>query len=135
MLTVSLVIGFFIQWGGNYYWLRAAAARTEPIARWQFIIGGLLVLVIHASMGVLGLYAGSVHSDAFLDPVNPANPMGAYGLLMRDFPAAMALLGLVAALAATISTTMRIWALPPRSRATSTNALFGPMPPRRRSCG
>ncbi len=105
VLTVSLVIGFFIQWGGNYYWLRAAAARTEPIARWQFIIGGLLVLVIHASMGVLGLYAGSVHSDAFLDPVNPANPMGAYGLLMRDFPAAMALLGLVAALAATISTT------------------------------
>ena len=105
VLTVSLVIGFFIQWGGNYYWLRAAAARTEPIARWQFIIGGLLVLVIHASMGVLGLYAGSVHSAAFLDPVNPANPMGAYGLLMRDFPAAMALLGLVAALAATISTT------------------------------
>ena len=105
VLTVSLVIGFFIQWGGNYYWLRAAAARTEPIARWQFIIGGLLVLVIHASMGVLGLYAGSVHSNAFLDPVNPANPMGAYGLLMRDFPAAMALLGLVAALAATISTT------------------------------
>ena len=105
VLTVSLVIGFFIQWGGNYYWLRAAAARTEPIARWQFIIGGLLVLVIHASMGVLGLYAGSVHSAAFLDPVNPANPMGAYGLLMRDFPAVMALLGLVAALAATISTT------------------------------
>ena len=105
VLTVSLVIGFFIQWGGNYYWLRAAAARTEPIARWQFIIGGLLVLVIHGSMGVLGLYAGSVHSAAFLDPVNPANPMGAYGLLMRDFPAAMALLGLVAALAATISTT------------------------------
>ncbi len=105
VLTVSLVIGFFIQWGGNYYWLRAAAARTEPIARWQFIIGGLLVLVIHASMGVLGLYAGSVHRDAFLDPVNPANPMGAYGLLMRDFPASMALLGLVAALAATISTT------------------------------
>ena len=105
VLTVSLVVGFFIQWGGNYYWLRAAAARTEPIARWQFIIGGLLVLVIHGSMGVLGLYAGSVHSAAFLDPVNPANPMGAYGLLMRDFPAVMALLGLVAALAATISTT------------------------------
>ena len=105
VLTVSLVIGFFIQWGGNYYWLRAAAARTEPIARWQFIIGGLLVLVIHASMGVLGLYAGSVHRDAFLDPVQPANPMSAYGLLMRDFPSVMALLGLVAALAATISTT------------------------------
>ena len=105
VLTVSLVIGFFIQWGGNYYWLRAAAARTEPIARWQFIIGGLLVLVIHGSIGVLGLYAGSVHRAAFLDPVNPANPMGAYGLLMRDFPPAMALLGLVAALAATISTT------------------------------
>lgn len=105
VLTVSLVIGFFIQWGGNYYWLRAAAARTEPIARWQFIIGGLLVLVIHASMGVLGLYAGSVYRADFLDPVHPANPMGAYGLLMRDFPSAMALVGLVAALAATISTT------------------------------
>ncbi len=105
VLTVSLVVGFFIQWGGNYYWLRAAAARTEPIARWQFIIGGLLVLVIHGSMGVLGLYAGSVHSAAFLDPDNPANPMSAYGLLMRDFPSAMALVGLVAALAATISTT------------------------------
>ena len=105
VLTVSLVIGFFIQWGGNYYWLRAAAARTEPIARWQFIIGGVLVLVIHASMGILGLYAGSIHRAAFLDPANPANPMGAYGLLIRDFPAALALVGLVAALAATISTT------------------------------
>ena len=105
VLTVFLVVGFFIQWGGNYYWLRAAAARTEPVARWQFIIGGFLVLIIHGSIGVLGLYAGSVYRDAFLDPVNPVNPMGAYGLLMRDFPAAMALLGLVAALAATISTT------------------------------
>ena len=105
VLTVSLVIGFFIQWGGNYYWLRAAAARTEPIARWQFIIGGVLVLIIHGSMGVLGLYAGSLYREVLLNPTNPANPMGAYGLLMRDFPAAIALFGLVAALAATISTT------------------------------
>lgn len=105
LLTVSLVLCLFIQWGGNYYWLRAAAARNEPIARWQFIIGGLLVLVIHGSMGVLGLYAGSVYRDAFLDPTNPVQPMGAYGLLMRDFPPVIALGGLVAALAATISTT------------------------------
>ncbi len=105
VLTATLLLCIFIQWGGNYYWLRAAAARTEPVARWQFIIGGLLVLIIHGSMGVLGLYAGCVYREAFLDSANPANPMSAYGLLMRDFPAGIALLGLVAALAATISTT------------------------------
>ena len=105
LLTVTLILCLFIQWGGNYYWLRAAAARTEPVARWQFVIGGVLVLVIHGSMGVLGLYAGSLHRDAFLDPTDPAHPMGAYGLLMRDLPALVALGGLVAALAATISTT------------------------------
>lgn len=105
LLTVTLILCLFIQWGGNYYWLRAAAARTEPVARWQFVIGGILVLVIHGSMGVLGLYAGSLHRDAFLDPTDPAHPMGAYGLLMRDLPAFVALGGLVAALAATISTT------------------------------
>ncbi len=105
VLTVSLVVGFFIQWGGNYYWLRAAAAQTESIARSQFIIGGILVLVIHGAIGILGLYAGSIYRDSFLDPTNPVNPMAAYGLLMRDFPAGIALLGLVAALAATISTT------------------------------
>lgn len=103
VLTVSLVLGIFIQWGGNYYWLRAAAARSEQVARWQYIIGGILVvLVVHGSLGVLGLYAGSVYREAFL---GSADPMSAYGLLMRDFPSGIALFGLLAALAATISTT------------------------------
>ncbi len=103
IITVSLVVGMFIQWGGNYYWLRAAAARTEFVARWQYLIGGLLVvLVVHGALGVLGLYAGSVYRDAFL---GGANPMSAYGMLMRDFPPGVALFGLIAALAATISTT------------------------------
>lgn len=103
IITVSLVVGMFIQWGGNYYWLRAAAARTEFVARWQYLIGGLLVvLVVHSALGVLGLYAGSVYRDAFL---GGANPMSAYGMLMRDLPSGVALFGLIAALAATISTT------------------------------
>ena len=103
IITVSLVVGMFIQWGGNYYWLRAAAARTEFVARWQYLIGGLLVvLVVHSALGVLGLYAGSVYRDAFL---GGANPMSAYGMLMRDLPSGVALIGLIAALAATISTT------------------------------
>ncbi len=103
IITVSLVVGMFIQWGGNYYWLRAAAARTEFVARWQYIIGGLLVvLVVHGALGVLGLYAGSVYRDAFL---GGANPMSAYGMLMRGLPPGVALCGLIAALAATISTT------------------------------
>ena len=132
VLTVSLVIGFFIQWGGNYYWLRAAAARTEPIARWQFIIGGLLVLVIHGSIGVLGLYAGSVHRAAFLDPVNPANPMGAYGLLMRDFPPLWHYwVSWRPWPLPSQRRVMRIWVSPPRSRVTSTSALSGQTPPRK----
>ena len=103
IITVSLVVGMFIQWGGNYYWLRAAAARTEFVARWQYLIGGVVVVVIvHGALGLLGLYAGSLYRQDFLDG---ANPMSAYGLLMRDLPSGVALFGLVAALAATISTT------------------------------
>ena len=103
IITVSLVVGMFIQWGGNYYWLRAAAARTEFVARWQYLIGGVVVvLIVHGALGMLGLYAGSVYRTAFL---GGANPMSAYGMLMRDLPPGVALFGLVAALAATISTT------------------------------
>ena len=103
IITVSLVGGMFIQWGGNYYWLRAAAARTESVARWQYLIGGaVVVLIVHGALGILGLYAGSMYRNAFLDG---ANPMSAYGMLMRDLPSGVALFGLVAALAATISTT------------------------------
>jgi SSS family solute:Na+ symporter len=102
VLTIFLLLGIFIQWGGNYYWLRAAAARSEAVSRWQFILGGLLVVIIHGTMGIFGLYAGSLYREAFL---NQANPMGAYGMLMRDLPASIALFGLIAALAATISTT------------------------------
>ena len=103
IITVSLVVGMFIQWGGNYYWLRAAAARTEFVARWQYLIGGVVVvLIVHGALGTLGLYAGSVYREDFL---GEANPMSAYGMLMRDLPAGVALFGLVAALAATISTT------------------------------
>ena len=103
IITVSLVGGMFIQWGGNYYWLRAAAARTESVARWQYLIGGaVVVLIVHGALGILGLYAGSVYRDAFL---GGANPMSAYGMLMRDLPSGVALFGLIAALAATISTT------------------------------
>jgi len=103
IITVSLVGGMFIQWGGNYYWLRAAAARTESVARWQYLIGGaVVVLIVHGALGILGLYAGSMYRNAFLDG---ANPMSAYGMLMRDLPSGVALFGLVSALAATISTT------------------------------
>ena len=59
-------------------------------------------MVVHGALGLLGLYAGSVYRQAFL---GEANPMSAYGMLMRDLPSGVALFGLVAALAATISTT------------------------------
>lgn len=103
VLTVFLVLGMFIQWGGNYYWLRAASARTEAVARRQYVIGGVLVAVIvHAALGMLGLYAGSMYREEFLAQ---ANPMSAYGLLLRHFPPGVTVLGLVTAFAATISTT------------------------------
>ena len=104
VLTVFLVLGVFIQWGSNYYWLRAAAARSEGVACRQYVWGGITVLAVYGSLGVLGLYAGAVHREAFLG-AGAVSPMSAYGLLMRDFPSGMALAGLVAALAATISTT------------------------------
>ena len=103
VLTVFLVLGMFIQWGGNYYWLRAASARTEAVARRQYVIGGVLVAVIvHAALGILGLYAGSMYREEFLAQ---ANPMSAYGMLLRNFPPGVTVLGLITAFAATISTT------------------------------
>ena len=103
VFTIFLILGIFIQWGGNYYWLRAAATRSEKVARWQYILGAVLVVsIVHGSLGVLGLYAGSVQRDAFM---GGTDPMSAYGLLLRVFPPGIALFGLVAALAATISTT------------------------------
>lgn len=103
MLTVFFVLGMFIQWGGNYYWLRAASARTEAVACYQYLIGGILVaVVVHAALGVLGLYAGSLYRQEFLAQ---ANPMSAYGMLLRDFPPGLTVVGLVTAFAATISTT------------------------------
>ena len=103
VFTVFLVVGMFIQWGGNYYWLRAASARSESVARWQYVIGGIVVvLVVHGALGILGLYAGSVYREEFL---GTADPMSAYGMLMRSLPPWVALFGLVTALAATISTT------------------------------
>ncbi len=103
MLTVFFVLGMFIQWGGNYYWLRAASARTEAVACYQYLVGGVLVaVVVHAALGILGLYAGSLYREAFLAQ---ANPMSAYGMLLRDFPPGVTVVGLVTAFAATISTT------------------------------
>jgi SSS family solute:Na+ symporter len=103
VITVFLVLGMFIQWGGNYYWLRAASARTESVARYQYLIGGVLVaVVVHAALGMLGLYAGSLYREEFLAQ---ANPMSAYGMLLRHFPPGITVVGLVTAFAATISTT------------------------------
>ena len=103
VVTVFLVLGMFIQWGGNYYWLRAASARTESVARYQYLVGGVLVaVVVHAALGMLGLYAGSMYREEFLAQ---ANPMSAYGMLLRNFPPGITVVGLVTAFAATISTT------------------------------
>ncbi|MCL6610878.1 MAG: sodium:solute symporter family protein [Peptococcaceae bacterium] len=104
VLTFVLLFAFFLVYGNNYYWLRAASCRSERSARLSYVYAGiLLVFVIYIPLAFIGLYAGAAHPTTFA-PAGKMPSTAAYGLLLKALPAALSSFLLIGALAASIST-------------------------------
>jgi SSS family solute:Na+ symporter len=111
VLSVFFLFGIFLVWGNNYYWLRIASVRSERAARWSYVLAGIILLVIfYPILALLGAYSTSI-SPEFAERVKEAVGLArffeatkAYGVIMKSLPVWIASLGLIAALAASIST-------------------------------
>lgn len=104
VLTFIVLFACFLVWGNNYYWLRVSSSRTENVARYGFIIGGVLLVVIPITiLALVGIYAAAIFPDAFV-PLGDTDPMSAYGVILKAVPIWVAGLALIGALAASIST-------------------------------
>lgn len=110
-LTFVFLFGMFLVWGNNYYWLRIASVRSERAARWSYVIAGILLVVIfYPILGIIGVYSTSI-SPAYAAKVQGSVGLArfiestkAYGVVLAGLPVWIASLGLLAALAASIST-------------------------------
>ncbi|MFZ5634896.1 MAG: sodium:solute symporter family transporter [Bacillota bacterium] len=104
VLTFVLLFAFFLVYGNNYYWLRAASCRSERAARLSYVYAGIiLVFVIYVPLAFIGVYAGAAHPATFA-PVGKLPTTAAYGFLLKALPAALSSFLLIGALAASIST-------------------------------
>lgn len=104
VLTMILNLGIFLVWGGQHYWIRMASARNEKQAQQSFSIAGIILFMITALIGVVGLYAGGVFSSDFVNLGGTVRPDSAYGFVISKFPAAAGSFLLLFALAASLST-------------------------------
>lgn len=111
ILSILFLFGMFLVWGNNYYWLRIASVRSERVAKWSYVIAGIvLMLVFFPILALMGGYALSI-SPAYAGKVKEAvglvrlvEATKAYGVVLASLPVWIASLGLLAALAASIST-------------------------------
>jgi SSS family solute:Na+ symporter len=104
MLTMAFALGINLVWGGQHYWIRSASCRNEKVARNVYIVGAVVLILIHILIGLIGFYAGANFGDQFTVGGGKSLPTMAYGLTIARFPMAMGIFLLVFALAAALST-------------------------------
>ncbi len=104
VLSMMLLFACFLVWGNNYYWLRVASCRSERVAKQSYFWTGLaLVPIVFLPLTLLGIYAASAYPDMFA-PIGKVSAAGAYGVVLKILPPAVASFLLIGALAASIST-------------------------------
>lgn len=104
ILTMFLALGVNLVWGGQHYWIRGASCRNEKTARNVYIVGAIVLLVIHVLIGMVGFYAAANFGEEFTLAGGEALPTMAYGLTIAKLPYFMGVFLLIFALAAALST-------------------------------
>lgn len=101
-----IVMWFFaLIFGSPYYWLRAAATRSDRAARNGFIAAGFAALPLMVFVvPLLALYPIAMNAKAFLPFGGPVHPAGALGVLASDINIILGMFIIIGMLAATIST-------------------------------
>jgi solute:Na+ symporter, SSS family len=99
-LSFLFLFGFFLTWGSNYYWLRAVSSRNEGAAKHGFFWGCVIFTFVYVFLGFSGWYALAGAPAE----VKKFGPMASYGISLKLVGPVVASLGLVAALAAAVST-------------------------------
>lgn len=94
-----------LVWGNNYYWMKIASCRSEKVARKSFILAAIfLTIVFTIPFGIIGVYAGAFHPEAFVQGGGALPATGAYGFLASTFVPLLGSFFVVGACAASIST-------------------------------
>lgn len=105
VITFALLFAAFLVWGNNYYWIRAASARSEHAARWSYIWAGILLCVVfYIPLSLVGNYANAAFPAMFKTGGGTLDATAAYGVFLRELSVFVAAFLLLAPLAAGIST-------------------------------
>ena len=103
--SLLILFGFFLIWGSNYYWGRLASCRNEKTAKNSFATAGLLMMIIfYCTLSFIGLYAGALKGDVFVQGGGTVAATAAYGVLAALFPDLISTLIIIAAITASVST-------------------------------
>lgn len=100
VLTLALP---FLVWGNNYYWVRVASCRNEKTAKWSYIIGAvILVIMIYIPLGLSGCYAFTSNPDVFIDGTVATS--SAFGFIVAQLMPLLSVIFMLAVVAASVST-------------------------------
>lgn len=103
--SLLILFGFFLIWGSNYYWTRLASCRNEKTARNSFALAGvLMMLIFYCTLSFLGLYAGALKGEVFVQGGGSVAATAAYGVLAGLFPDLISTFIVIAAMTASVST-------------------------------
>lgn len=104
-LNFVILFAAALVWGNNYYWMKIASCRSEKVARNSFVLAAILLSIIFTiPFGIIGLYAGAFHPEAFVQGGGTLAATGAYGFLASTFVPLLGSFFVVGACAASIST-------------------------------
>lgn len=105
ILTFIILFSTALVLGNNYYWMKAAACRSEKIARNSFVIAGLFLIVIFMiPLGIIGAYAVASNPQIYTVAGGKVPPVAAYGAFAKTFMPFISSLFVVGAIAASVST-------------------------------
>ncbi len=100
VLTLALP---FLVWGNNYYWVRVASCRNEKTAKWSYVIGAvILVIMIYIPLGLSGCYAFTSNPKVFQDGTVATS--AAFGYIVAQLMPLLSVIFMLAVVAASVST-------------------------------
>ncbi|SMC57888.1 sodium:solute symporter family protein [Papillibacter cinnamivorans] len=104
VLTFSILLGFFLIWGSNYYYLRIASARNEKTAKRSMISASLVAVpLLMLPLCLAGSFIATLYPTTF-KPIGTLAGTAAYGFMLANLGAFIGALMMVSTMAAAIST-------------------------------
>lgn len=104
ILTMSLLFGIFLVWGGQHYWIRMASARTEKQARNAYVYASFITFTITVVVGLLAIFGGANNFADYTLNGGKMVPEMTYGFIIKKFPMVVGSFLLIFAMAASLST-------------------------------